>query len=246
MQAFFYSKIMIIADKTDQNLPAFAEKIRSKLSKSGDFDDKPYVSKNETGLEISWCGRWTLDEPEMNFLAKESKKFPMLSHEATYSEGWEYTRTMGFKNGKEEIIFEDDRFFSEPVVPKICSDFALWDEYWKSPCRSNVENFERKKNHYEFPNRRLSEALTNEDRDFCRESLLNITNILSVVMERKLLPTNDEIPAWLEVREFLADIDEDLGVDEDRIQEGISYIEKAVLKTRYGVDSLSERHAATV
>lgn len=90
----------------------------------------------------------------------------------------------------------------------------------------------------------LARTLGKLERDEEYDRVSNLMSVMYVIEKMKIQPTEDDISGWLEVRDFITKIDEDI-FDPKAISEAISYIE-ACLKTMYGDESTPKSHAATI
>jgi hypothetical protein len=91
----------------------------------------------------------------------------------------------------------------------------------------------------------LARALGKLERDYEYDRVNNLMSVMYVIERMKIKPSEDDISGWLEVRDYIEEIDDDY-CDPEAIAGAVSYIETACLKARHGDESTPKRHAATI
>jgi len=179
------------------------------------------------GSEIYWNGRGNLDDENLQFLESLTRdsEVEILTNEHSNSDGILHTVSWSFLNGKCWQILDEELCIDDIHVAHHAGR-ALRDDPWSKAILANIlGQLEREQGSY--------------------DNVCNLMSVMSVIQKTQIHPSWDDLIGWLEVRDFIEEIDDDY-CDPEAIAGAVSYIETACLKALHGDESTPKRHAATI
>lgn len=222
----YYGAISVFSDD-QQEQQSVTEAIRNHIPGLRNFLFRQLVLGITGGSEIYWNGLGRLDDENFQFLESLTKdsKVEIATNEHSNSDGILHTVSWAVTGGKRWKIF-DEKLCIDDIYVAHLAGFALRDDPWSKAILAKILwQLEREQDSY--------------------DNVCNLMSVMSVFQKTQIQPSKDDISGWLEVRDFIAEIDDDY-YDPDDIAEAVSYIETACLKTMHGNESTPKSHAATI
>lgn len=222
----YYGVIDVYSDDPQQK-QSITESIRNHIPGLRNFLFRRHVLGIADGSEIYWNGLGLLDDENLQFLESLTRDsgVEIATNEHSNSDGILHTVSWAVKDGKRWKIL-DEKLCIDDIHVAHLAGFALRDDPWsKAMLAKALGKLEREQASY--------------------DNVCNLMSVMSVFQKTQIQPSKDDISGWLEVRDFIAEIDVDY-YDPDDIAEAVSYIETACLKTMHGNESTPKRYTATI
>lgn len=222
----YYGAISVFSDD-QQEQQSVAEAIRNHIPGLKNLLLRRHRLNVSYGSEIYWNRRGRLDDENLQFLESLTRdsEVEILTNEHSNTDGILHTVSWSFLNGKSWQILDEELCIDDIHVAHHAGRALRGDPWSKAILAKILGQLEREQGSY--------------------DNVCNLMSVMSVFQKSHIQSSWDDLVGWLEVRDFIEEIDDDY-CDPEAIAKAISYIEKACLKTMYGDESTQKRHAATI